>query len=401
MSGLKEKIAKISKSLRKEMVQFLREIIAIPSPSGAENNVIRRIAAEMEKIGYNRVYIDPLGNLIGTIGSGKKILALDGHCDTVGVGNPANWEFDPYKGAYRDGFIYGRGASDQKGGLAAAVYAGKVLQEIGIPDELSFLVVASVLEEDFEGFCWTYILREDSIKPGAVLLTEPTGLGIKIGQRGRLEIKVETTGISCHGSAPERGENAIYKIAPIIQDIERLNEGLPVKEILGKGTVSVTDVRSSAPSLCAVADSAVIHLDRRLSRGETLETAVNEITALASVKAAKAKVSVPEPHIKSFTGLVYPNKSYFPMWLMAPDHPLVRSAEKAYHKQFAKKATVGVWQFSTNGVVTKGEYDIPTIGFGPGEEECAHTPYEKVGEKALIEALEFYTAFALEFGSPG
>lgn len=387
--------------MQEEVVKFLREIIAVPSPSGEEKNVIHRIAAEMEKIGYKRIYIDPLGNLIGTIGSGKKILALDGHCDTVGVGNPTNWEFDPYKGAYRDGFIYGRGASDQKGGLAAAVYAGKVLQEIGIPDDLSFLVVASVLEENFEGFCWDYILREDKIKPDAVLLTEPSGLGIKIGQRGRLEIKVETKGISCHGSAPERGENAIYKIAPVIQDIERLNERFPAQGILGKGTITVTEVRSNAPSLCAVADSAAIHLDRRLSQGETLETAVNEISSLASVKAAKAKVSVPQQQITSYTGIIYPTKSYFPMWLMEQDHTLVRMAEKAYQNQFSKKVAVGVWQFSTNGVVTKGKFDIPTIGFGPGEEECAHTPYERVGEQALIEAVEFYTAFALEFGRPG
>ena len=395
---MKKKIAKIAKSLKGDMVTFLRDIIAIPSFSGNEEAVVKRIKEEMKKLGYSQIRVDPLGNIMGTVGSGKRIIAVDGHCDTVGVGNPENWEFDPFKGKYRDGVIYGRGASDQKGGLASAIYAGKVLKEIGIPDDISILVVGSVLEEDYEGFCWYYILEEDKIKPEVLLLTEPSNLGIMIGQRGRMEIKIETTGISCHGSAPERGENAIYKIAPVIGDIEKLNEELPEKGILGKGTVTVTDVRSSSPSLCAVADSAAIHLDRRLCEGETMETSVTEIAALGSVKAAKAKIVVPEYNIKSFTGLVYPIKSYFPTWIMERDHPLVQAAEKAYHNQFSKKGNVGTWQFSTNGVVTKGVFNTPTIGFGPGKEEFAHTPYDQVHEQDLVKAVEFYTSFFLEYG---
>lgn len=395
---MKKKIAKIAKSLKGELVTFLREIIAIPSPSGKEEAVVKRIKEEMKKIGFKQIRVDPLGNVMGTIGSGKRIIAVDGHCDTVGVGNPDSWEFDPFKGKYQDGIIYGRGASDQKGGLAAAIYAGKVLKEIGIPGDITFLVVASVLEEDYEGFCWYYILEEDKIKPEVLLLTEPSNLGIMIGQRGRMEIKVETTGISCHGSAPERGENAIYKIAPVIRDIEKLNEVLPARGILGKGTVTVTDVRSSAPSLCAVADSAVIHLDRRLGEKETMETSVAEIAALESVKDANAKILVPEYNIKSYTGLVYPIKSYYPMWVMERDHPLVQAAEKAYNNQFSENANVGTWQFSTNGVVTKGVFNIPTIGFGPGKEEFAHTANDQVPEQDLVKAVEFYTALVLEYG---
>ena len=280
----------------------------------------------MQKIGYQKVRIDPLGNLLGIMGSGNRIIALDGHCDTVGVGNPDTWEIDPFKGDYHDNIIYGRGASDQKGGLASAIYAGKILEEIGIPDNISLLVAASVLEEDFEGLCWQYILDEDKIRPEAVLLTEPSNLEIKIGQRGRMEMKVKTRGISCHGSAPERGENAIYKIAPIIRDIEQLNKKLHSKSILGKGTITATDIMSTAPSLCAVADSAALHLDRRLTEGETMDSSVNEILKLPSVKAVDAVVTVPEYNIKSYTGLVYPVKAYYPMWLMEETHPLVRSA---------------------------------------------------------------------------
>ncbi|MCK4764293.1 MAG: YgeY family selenium metabolism-linked hydrolase, partial [Candidatus Aminicenantes bacterium] len=387
---MKEKITKITESLRGDMVKFLREIIAIPSMSGKEEAVVQRMKAEMQKLGYDKIQVDPLGNLLGTMGGGGKILALDGHCDTVGIGNPENWQVDPFKGDYRDGIIYGRGASDQKAGLAAAIYAGKILKEIGIPGNMSFLVVASVLEEDYEGLCWRYIIEENKIKPQAVLMTEPSNLGIMMGQRGRLEIKVHTRGISCHGSAPERGENAIYKIAPIIRDIELLNEQLPPKELLGKGTVAVTEARSSSPSLCAVADSASIHLDRRLTAGETLETAVAEIENLESVKAARAEVIVPEYKVTGYTGLDYPVKAYYPTWLMEREHALVKTAEKAYENQFSSRGDVGVWTFSTNGVTTKGVFDIPTIGFGPGEEKHAHTPYDQVPEEQVIKAVEFY-----------
>ncbi len=365
---------------------------------GKEEAVVQRIKTEMEKIGYDKVWIDPLGNLLGIMGTGDRLIALDGHCDTVDVGNPDIWEWHPFEGKYENNTIYGRGASDQKGGLASAIYAGRILKEIGLPAHISLLVTASVLEEDFEGLCWQYILKESSIKPEAVVLTEPSSLTIATGQRGRLEMKVKTRGISCHGSAPERGENAIYKIAPIIREIEQLNGQLKSQSILGKGTIAATDVRSSAPSLCAVADSATLHLDRRLTEGETMESCVKQIENLPSVAAVNAAVTVPGYDIKSYTGLVYPAKAYYPMWLMERTHPLVQCAERAYQNQFSKKPQVGVWAFSTNGVATKGLYDIPTIGFGPGKEEFAHTPFDQIDENDLIRAMEFYAAFVLEYG---
>ncbi len=396
---MKEKIARMAESLKPDLVKFLREIIAIPSMSGEEDAVIQRIKEEMERIGCDKVWVDPFGNLLGLLGSGTRILAVDCHCDTVGIGSPDTWEFEPFKGDYRAGTIFGRGASDQKGGLAAAVYAAKILKEIGIPTDMCFLVVASVLEEDFEGLCWQYIIKEEKLKPEAVLLTEPSNLGIRIGQRGRLEIKVKTRGTACHGSAPQRGENAIYKMAPIIQEIEQLNNRLPDQLSLGKGSVTVSEIRSTAPSLCAVADSAVIHLDRRVTEAETLQTCVQEIADLASVKASKAEVIVPEYNVRSYTGLIYPTTAYYPMWIMDRQHPLVQCARRAYGKQFSEEGDVGCWSFSTNGVATKGLFDIPSIGFGPGSEEFAHTPYDQVNESDLLKALQFYAAFALEWSS--
>lgn len=394
---LKEKIKDRAEFLQDDLVKFVRDIIAIPSVSGKEKEVVERIRQEMLKLGYEMSRVDPMGNLIGRIGTGNRIIAIDGHCDVVDVGNPDTWKVDPFKGDLKNGIIYGRGASDQKGGLAAAVYAGKILKELVLPADISVIVVASVLEETLEGAAWQYIIEEEKILPEAVLLTEPTNLAINIGQRGRTEMKIRTGGISCHGSAPERGENAIYKMAPIIQDIEKLNESLKSDSILGKGTIALTDICSDTPSLCAVADSSTIHLDRRLTEGETIETSLDELKNMPSVKAVDAIVSIPDYEAKCYTGLIYPIKAYYPAWLMDKDDQLVKKAQVSYQDQFGDEAKTGVWVFSTNGVATKGMYNIPSIGFGPGEEKHAHTPDDQVKIKDLIRAVEFYVSFILHY----
>lgn len=396
---LRERILQLADSNRDRMIELLRDVISFPSTSGSEGAVIERLQQEMMAVGYDDVRIDPLGNLIGRIGSGDRLVAVDGHCDTVGIGNLDNWDMDPFKGDYRDGFVYGRGAADQKGGLVSALYAGIILKEIGLPADASVLVVASVLEEDFEGLCWKYIIEESGIVPRVVILTEPTDLEIKIGQRGRMEIRVETHGVSCHGSAPERGDNAIYKVVPIVLEIAKLNGQLPSKPPLGKGTVTVTDIKSKAPSLCAVPDHAQIHLDRRLTVGETLDTAVQEVLCLESVSDSKASVTVPEYEIQSYTGLAYPVRAYYSMWLMQASDPEVQTAAATHSKLFGAESTLGVWRFSTNGVVTKGVFDIPTIGFGPGSEALAHAPNERVRDGDLVKAAAFYAAYVLDYCS--
>jgi len=397
---MKSDIASAAKSMTDDLVRFLQDIIAIPSMCGGEEAVIVRIRQEMEKIGYDRIWVDPMGNLFGQIGTGDRVVAFDGHCDTVDVGNPDNWHVDPFEGNLQNGVIYGRGASDQKGGLAAAIYAGKILKAVKIPENLSFLVVASVLEEDFEGLSWKYIIEEDKIRPRAVILTEPTDLSIKIGQRGRMEMKLQTRGMSCHGSAPERGENAIYKIAPIVQDIKRLNQNLSSSSMLGKGSIVVTDISSNAPSLCAVPDIAAIHMDRRLILGENCETSLQEINDLDSVKDIKAEIFVPEYRAKSYTNYTAQTKAYYPMWLMDESDPLVQIAKDAHQKQFEGKAHIGTWMFSTNGVATKGLFNIPTIGFGPGKEEHAHSPEDQVKVDDLVKAVSFYASLIYCLNTP-
>ena len=204
-----------------EMSQFLRDMIAIPSESCDEERVVLRIKQEMEKVGFDKVEIDPMGNVIGTIGNGPHLIAMDAHIDTVGVGNIKNWSFDPYQGMEDDEIIGGRGGSDQEGGMASMVYAGKIIKDLGLTDAYTLLVTGTVQEEDCDGLCWQYLIEQGNIRPEFVISTEPTDCQIYRGHRGRMEIRVDVQGRSCHGSAPERGDNAIFKMAPIHHHYEK------------------------------------------------------------------------------------------------------------------------------------------------------------------------------------
>ncbi|MBI5368464.1 MAG: YgeY family selenium metabolism-linked hydrolase [Planctomycetes bacterium] len=388
-------IARLAEQYTPDMVRFLRAMIAIPSESAGEQQVVACIRAEMERVGFDEVKIDGLGNILGRVGSGRTVIAIDGHVDTVGVGDPATWKVDPYRGDLKDGVIYGRGASDQEAGIAAAVHGARILKELGLFGDFQLWVTGTVLEEDCDGLCWQYILKEGVLKPDVVVITEPTNLAVYRGHRGRMEIEVRVPGRSCHGSAPERGVNAVYGMAPIIADIERLNERLAAgaDPFLGKGSVTISEIRSTSPSLCAVADSCTIHLDRRLTRGETLESSVAEIAALAGVRRADATVKVLDYARAAYTGLVYPTQKYYPTWLQEEEAPAVRAAVEAATAALGHAPAVGKWTFSTNGVATCGRFGVPTVGFGPANEIYAHSPDDQCPVEHLTRAAAFYAAF--------
>lgn len=370
----------------------LGKLIRIKSLSMGEKSHQEELMRQMKEAGFDEVKMDPLGNVIGRIGKGKKILAIDAHIDTVDVGNESNWEFPPFCGEVKDGFVLGRGSVDQKGGAAAFITAGRILKELAFDRDLSILFVGSVMEEDCDGLCWKYIVEEDGIRPDLVISTEPTNLNIYRGHRGRMEISVSFRGISSHGSAPERGKNAIYMASRACLEIEKLNERLAYDEFLGKGSVTISEFVSGSPSLCAVADYARIHLDRRLTWGETKESAVAEIEAI--VKEMDATVEVLKYEGKAFTGLEYGMEKYFPTWKIEESHPAVQTAISAFKGLFGKDPLVDKWTFSTNGIATNGFYKIPTIGFGPGNEVLAHAPNEKTPVADLVAASAFYAAFA-------
>ena len=414
-----------------DMTRFLRDLVKIPGESCGEKGHVMRIKEEMEKLGFDKVQIDPMGNILGFMGSGQTLIGFDAHIDTVGIGNRDNWEFDPYEGYETDSEIGGRGTSDQMGGIVSAVYGAKIMKDLGLlNDKFQVVVTGTVQEEDCDGLCWQYIIHEDKIRPEFVVSTEPTDGGIYRGQRGRMEIRVDVKGISCHGSAPERGDNAIYKMADILQDIRALNENDAADEtqikglvkmldekynpeweearFLGRGTVTTYEIFFTSPSRCAVADSCSVSLDRRMTAGETWESCLDEIRALPSVKkyGDDVKVSMYEYSRPSWTELVYPIECYFPTWVIPKDHKVTKALEDAYKGLYGEerqgndvtsqlrksRPLTDKWTFSTNGVTIMGRNNIPCIGFGPGAEAQAHAPNERTWKDDLVRCAAVYAA---------
>ena len=417
----------------KDMTAFLRAMISHPSESCEEKEVVACIKAEMEKLNFDKVEVDGLGNVIGWMGDGDKIIAIDSHIDTVGVGNIDNWTADPYKGYEDDEIIYGRGGSDQEGGMASAVYGAKIMKDLGlIPEGYKIMVVGSVQEEDCDGMCWQYIYNKDKIVPEFVISTEPTDGGIYRGHRGRMEIRVDVKGVSCHGSAPERGDNAIYKMADILQDVRALNEndaeeGTEIKGLvkmldpkynpdhyedarfLGRGTCTTSQIFYTSPSRCAVADSCSISIDRRMTAGETYQSCLKEIEDLPACKkyAKDVKVSMYMYDRPAWTGHVYETECFFPTWINKESAAHVQALIDAHHALWgdkrlyaddtAKEKREGrpltdKWTFSTNGVSIQGRYGIPCVGFGPGAESQAHAPNEITWKQDLVVCAALYAA---------
>ncbi len=426
-----EKIKAASEGYRKDMCAFLRAMISHPSESCEEKEVAECIRAEMDKLGFDKTEIDGLGNVIGWMGDGDKIIAIDGHIDTVGIGNRDNWEKDPYEGYETDEIIYGRGGSDQEGGVCSAVYSAKIMKDLGlIPKGYKIMIVGSVQEEDCDGMCWQYIYNKENIRPEFVISTEPTDGGIYRGHRGRMEIRVDVRGISCHGSAPERGDNAIYKMADIIADVRSLNnngcdESTEIKGLvkmldpkynpehyedarfLGRGTCTVSQIFYTSPSRCAVADSCAISVDRRMTAGETWESCLEEIRNLPAVKkyGDDVEVSMYMYDRPSWTGEVYETECYFPTWINKESAAHVKAlydAHKALYgehrmgpdstKELRNRPLIDKWTFSTNCVSIQGRYGIPCVGFGPGAESQAHAPNEITYKDDLVRCAAVYVA---------
>ena len=430
------KILEAAQGYQKDMTAFLRDMIKIPSESCEEELVIKRIAEEMEKVGFDKVQIDAQGNCLGWMGHGPRIIAFDGHIDTVGVGLRNNWEFDPYEGFENETLIGGRGGSDQEGGIASAVYGTKIMKELGLlPDDVTILVTATVQEEDCDGLCWQFIHKEDGVTPEFVVSTEPTDGGIYRGHRGRMEIRVDMHGISCHGSAPDRGSNAIEKMAEVICNVKALNENDDADEteikglikmlnpkynpdhyedarFLGRGTCTVSQIYFTSPSRCAVADSCSISIDRRMTAGETFESCLEEIRQLPACRKYKDDVTVSMYMYDrpSYTDLVYETECYFPTWINSESAPHVKAITDAHHALFGEKRIgtpesmdkrnrplVDKWTFSTNCVSIQGRYGIPCVGFGPGAESQAHAPNEITYKQDLVTCAALLCALPMTY----
>ena len=388
------KVQEIKKKVeenRNDIIQFMRDIVSIPSMDSKIGPVGERIQAEMKKLGYDELRFDKMGNTIGRIGNGKKVLVFDTHIDTVGVGDPSAWEWDPFKGKIENGILFARGACDEKNSTPGMVYGLAIACDLGLLDGWTVYCFCN-MEEECDGIAPNSFVEVDpKVKPDFVVIGEPTKMQVYRGHKGRLEMKVTSKGRSAHAASNHLGDNAIYKLLAIIAGIRDLESQLGDHPFLGHGKITVSDMHVKTPSINAVPDEAVIFIDRRMTFGETKEQVRAQVEGLIpeeyrdTVKLEELFYDEP-----SYTGFVFPVDKYFPAWALAEDNPLVLAGQLAREQIGLPKASSGKWNFSTNGIYWAGKAGIPSIGFGPGDEETAHTVLDSVSLEDMVKATEFY-----------
>lgn len=376
---------------REDILKFMREICAIPSYESLIGPVGERIAEEMRKLGFDEVRFDKMGNILGRIGNGPRTIVFDSHIDTVGIGDPDEWQWDPFEGKIEDGVFYARGACDEKGSTPGMVYGISFARDLGLLDGWTAWYFGN-MEEWCDGIAPnTFVEVDPKIKPDFVVIGEPTKMEVYRGHKGRIELKVVAKGVSAHAASNHLGINAIYLLLPIIEGIRDLEPELGDDPFLGHGKITVSDMTVQTPSINAVPDEAVIYIDRRMTFGESKEDAIAQIEALIPEE-SKDRVYVEalfydEP---SYTGFVFPVDKYFPAWALDEDHDLVQAGLQARELIGLEPKPASKWSFSTNGIYWAGKAGIPSIGFGPGDEVTAHTVRDSVILEDVVKATEFY-----------
>jgi putative selenium metabolism hydrolase len=391
---------------REDCIEFLQDIVAIPSATTVgeeEEEVAKRIRAEMEELGYDDAFVDEFGNVHGVVeGRREGAVMLNSHIDTVGYGDREQWEYDPYAAEIEDGQMYGLGTADMKCAMAAMVYGGAALANLDLTPEHDVYVTGELMEEVSEGHAMKYVVGEMDVDWEAVVIGEASEMDVKRGHRGRCELKVELEGASCHASAPERGVNPLYHASNVIDRIEQLNEETNDHDFLGKGTIAATNVEVDTPSNNAVPAAATVYVDRRLTIGEDEETAHAELRDAVEaaseeygedVDATIETLSFDRP---TWTGYEMESKKYYPTWLLEEDHDLVQDTYEVTDAVLDSDVEIRKWTFSTSGNYTMGVAEIPTIGFGPSREEWAHAANERVDVDDVVRACDVYAGLGLE-----
>jgi putative selenium metabolism hydrolase len=380
---------------RADIIRFMRDICAIPSMESQIGPVGERIAQEMRALGFDEVRFDVMGNIFGRIGNGPRTIVFDSHIDTVGIGDRSQWTHDPFEGVVRDGVLFARGASDEKASTPGMVYGLALARDLGLLDtNMWSAYYFGNMEEWCDGIAPnSFMVNDPQVRPDFVVIGEPTRMQVYRGHKGRVEMKVTAKGRSAHAASNFLGDNAIYKLLPIIAGIRDLDPHLRTHEFLGKGTITVSDMQVSTVSINAVPDEATIFIDRRVTFGDTLESALAEVQAILDQSGmrdvALEMLKYDEP---SYTGFKMVLDKYFPAWALDEAHPLVQAALDTTQAVFGARAQTGKWAFSTNGTYWAGKAGIPSIGFGPGDEIHAHTVIDQVRLDDVVRATAFYAA---------
>ncbi|MBI3178223.1 MAG: YgeY family selenium metabolism-linked hydrolase [Deltaproteobacteria bacterium] len=390
MDEMRERIVAAAKRHRQRCSEFVRELISIPSQSRNEEALAVHVRREMLRMGYPSAEIDRFGNVIGRVGEGRTRIIYDAHIDTGGIGDRSLWRFDPYAGEMKAGKVFGHGAANNKGGLAAIVHAGAIIQELDLASDTTVFVIGSIQHEDCEGLAYKALFDVEKLYPHFVVLSMPTGMRIARGQRGRVELQVTLRGQPVHASDPDKGFNAIYGIAKIVEGVQALTKRLPTDKFLGRSTITVTHIECDSSGPNNLPEACRITIDRRLVPSEHRKKVLAQVRDLC--KGTRAKIEVVQFDKPSYRGLRLPIEKFFPTWMLPENHPLIESAENAYKSVFKKKPAVDRWTTSTAGVYTMGMAKVPTIGFGPSEEAFSGPINDHVRIDDLERTMAFYAS---------
>ena len=386
----------LSRERMETVVELTRALIAQSSESGREDGAAGVLRRYMDGAGFTQVTADEYGNILGCLRGGRpgKRVLLDGHIDTVPVGDRSAWSHDPFGGEIDGGRLYGRGASDMKGAVAAfTAAAGFFAADRGgdFPGEI--WVAGVVQEECFEGVAARAVSR--AVRPDYVVIGEASQCDLKIGQRGRAEIVVETFGVPAHSANPDKGVNAVYAMGKVIEALRRLPP--PEQPVLGRGILELTDIRSEPyPGASVVPAYCRATYDRRLLVGETPESVLAPIQVELDRLAAedpsfRARASFARGEARCYTGNTIRAQRFFPGWLRDREEPFIRDILASLEAAGLTPA-VTQYSFCTNGSHYAGEAGIPTVGLGPSREDLAHTVDEYVELSQLERACESYYA---------
>ena len=385
---------------RDDIIQFMRDLVAIPSMDSQIKEIGLRIQEEMERLGYDAVWFDTMGNIVGRIGECERKILYDSHIDTVGIGDPEEWSWDPFKGKVEDGVLYARGASDEKGSTPGMVYGLAIAKRLSLLKGWTAYYFGN-MEEWCDGIAPNALVEHEKIRPDYVVVGEPTKLQVYRGHKGRVEMKVVAKGKSAHAASNELGDNAIYKLLPIIDAISNLESELGDHPFLGPGKITVTDMKVLTPSINAVPNEATIYIDRRLTFGEDPEAEIERVRQLIPQEnRERGDIIVEMLHYddSSYTGFVFPVDKIFPAWAVDEAHPLVQAGVEACRLIGLPEHKPGKWDFSTNGIYWAGKAGIPTIGFAPADETTAHTVLDSVRLEDVVKSTEFYAILPVLIG---
>ena len=371
-----------------DLLAFAQDLVRIQSYSGQEGQAARFIASKMEALGFDEVKIDRYGNVLGRVGQGERGILFDSHMDTVEVLDGDQWQAPPFGGEILGGHLWGRGSVDMKSGAAASIYAAAAAKSQGLLAGKTVFVSCTVDEEYCDGEGLKHLLEERRLRPDYAVICEPSSNTIATGHKGKAQVIIKTKGISAHGSAPEKGSNAIYEMAEIIQRVERTNLDLMQRDGQ-RGTLVMSQISSTSVSLNAVPSACQAYLDRRMAVGETEQTIRDEMDRL--VEGKKAAWEIGTLRRKTWTGedLIY--EPFHLAWEISPEHDLSKAFIKAYGETFGHPPEkFDFWDYSTNAVATV-RLGIPTIGFGPGDGKLAHMRDERCETGQIVDACAVYT----------